>query len=110
MLSYQAIARPHSGQAERGLTTERRRGRRWMQTFRNEPTTAPSATTKSHGRKPGMPPASAPEDQAAAVTDLARPGIVLVVAVLGIARQVLQDAGIDDLLDAARGAAFLLTE
>src|SRR5262247_4036081 len=54
-LSYQAIGRPHAVQAERGRTTETRRGRRWMQTFTNEPITAPSATTKNQRTATGMP-------------------------------------------------------
>src|SRR6267142_5239042 len=91
-LSCQEIPRPHAGQAERGRTTESRRGRRWMQTFRNEPTQAPAAITKNHRITFGMcgTPARSDlpsQDQAAAVADRPRLRIVQVIAVLGVARQ-----------------------
>src|SRR5918999_2686 len=42
MLSNQRSWYPHAGQLDGGLTTERRRGSRWMQTFRKLPTARPS--------------------------------------------------------------------
>ena len=42
MLSYQARPWPHRGQLERGLTTDALAGHRRMQTFKNDPTQAPS--------------------------------------------------------------------
>src|SRR5207245_4010350 len=105
MLSCQAIGRPQAGQADAGWTTERRIGIRWMQTLRKEPTQAPTPTTRNHTMNDGMratpararaasdrrPAASAAEDQAAPVSDRAAHGIVEVIAVLGIPRQLPQE-------------------
>src|SRR5436309_8189961 len=109
MLSCQATGRRQAGQAEPGRTTERRSGRRWMQTFRNEPATAPTPTTKNQRRKTGIP-ASAPEDQAAPVPDLARLWIVEVVVIFGVARQGRKETGDDDLQKPVRGALLHLVE
>jgi hypothetical protein len=43
MLSYQRIAAPQAGHADPGWTIDHRRGTRKMTTFRNDPTTAPTA-------------------------------------------------------------------
>jgi hypothetical protein len=42
MFSCQAMARPHDGQADRGRTTLRLRGKRWISTFEKLPKQAPS--------------------------------------------------------------------
>ena len=42
MFSNHASWLPQLGQRERGRTTDRSRGQRTMQTFRNEPTHAPT--------------------------------------------------------------------
>src|SRR2546425_2228854 len=44
MLSYQAIAVLHCGHRDPGRTMDSRRGRRWMQTFKKLPMTAPTST------------------------------------------------------------------
>src|SRR5690606_4608525 len=41
------IARPQTGQREPGRTTDSPRGRRWITTFRNDPTSAPSTPAKA---------------------------------------------------------------
>ena len=45
-LSYQTIGAPQAGQEERGVMIDSRRGSRWMQTLRNEPTQAPAPMTR----------------------------------------------------------------
>src|SRR5437867_678529 len=44
MLSSQAIAVLHCGHRDPGRTMDSRRGRRWMQTFKKLPMTAPTST------------------------------------------------------------------
>src|SRR5207244_13159009 len=44
MLSYQAIAVLHCGHRDPGRTMDSRLGRRWMQTFKKLPMTAPTST------------------------------------------------------------------
>src|SRR5437867_10764140 len=47
MLSRGRMAAPHAGQAERGKTTDSRRGRRWMTTLRKLPITAPKTKKRN---------------------------------------------------------------
>jgi len=47
MLSEAAMAAPQRGQRERGVTTDWRRGSRWMQTLAKLPTMRPSARAAS---------------------------------------------------------------
>src|SRR5437899_13101894 len=124
MLSCHAIGRPQAGQADAGRTTERRRGIRWMQTFRKEPTQAPTPTTSDQSTNDGMratPPAprqasgcrslcSAAQDQAAPIADRALLRIVEVGPVLGIAWQVSQRAGRQKLLEPAGRSPFALAK
>src|SRR6185436_18884977 len=49
-LSNGAIPFPHEGQREGGETTDSPRGRRWMQTFANEPKTRPVKSEKTPKR------------------------------------------------------------
>src|SRR6266508_2953018 len=46
-LSYHAISEPHAGHAERGLTSERRSGRRAATTFRKLPSASAGAKIKA---------------------------------------------------------------
>jgi hypothetical protein len=51
-LSAAPIGAPQRGQRERGLTTDWRSGRRWMQTLEKLPTTSPTASA-SQGHRAG---------------------------------------------------------
>jgi hypothetical protein len=46
-LCLAAIGARQLGHCERGLTIDSPRGRRWITTFRNEPTASPSAKAKT---------------------------------------------------------------
>src|SRR3712207_5023026 len=48
-LSYGRTGVAHAGHAERGLTSEPPRGRRWATTFRNEPSRRPAKPARTNG-------------------------------------------------------------